>query len=117
MRKTMRMAAAAGVAAAAAAAILAGRVDAAGKVPVQLRCPAQKVTVGVETPASFPAPWWDTPFVMQLKSVSTSLMISGKPALTCIYEGSGREWTVARPVAPQFKSCSVSGDHFVCSPN
>ncbi len=117
MKNTMRMAVSAGVAAAAAVAILASRADAAGKLPVHLKCPAQKVTVGVETPASFPKPWWDTPFVMQLKSVSTSLTIGGKPAMTCIYEGSGREWTVARPVAPDFKSCSVSGDHFVCTPN
>jgi hypothetical protein len=88
-----------------------------GKLPVHLRCPAQQVTVGVESPASFPQPWWDTPYVMQLKSLSISLNVGGKPGLSCIYAGSGKDWIVARPMAPDFKSCSISGDHFVCTPN
>jgi hypothetical protein len=88
-----------------------------GKLPVLLKCPVQTVTVGVEKPASLPQPWWDTPYVMQLDSLSTSSSVGGKPGLTCIYKGSGLQWTVSRPVAPQFKSCSVSGTIFKCTPN
>ena len=88
-----------------------------GKLPVPLKCPAQTVTVGVEKPATLPQPWWDTPYVMQLDSLSTTIPVGGKPGLTCTYKGSGKEWTVSRPMAPQFKSCSVSGTIFKCTPN
>jgi hypothetical protein len=50
-------------------------------------------------------------------SEPTSLTAGGKPALTCICTGSGKEWSISRPLAPDFKSCSISGDHFVCTPN
>jgi hypothetical protein len=86
-----------------------------GRTTVRVACPTQQVTVGVETPASFPAPWWDTPFVMQLLSLSTSIPVGGKPGLSCIYKGSGRDWIVSRPVAPEFKSCVVNGYFFVCT--
>jgi len=117
MRNAARMIFSAGAAAVPLIAVLSSWTHAAGKLPAHLRCPAQTVTVGVETPASFPKPWWDTPYVMQLKSLSTSLNVGGKPGLSCIYEGGGKEWIVARPMAPDFKSCSISGDHFVCTPN
>jgi hypothetical protein len=82
---------------------------------VRFGCPTQQVTVGVETPASFAKPWWDTPFLMQLQSLSTSLPVGGKPGLSCLYEGSGRDWIVSRPVAPEFKSCVINGKFFVCT--
>jgi hypothetical protein len=117
MKTNPRMFLSVGAAAVPLIAVFATSAHAAGKLPVHLRCPAQTVTVGIETPASFPKPWWDTPYLMQLKSLSTSLGVGGKPGLSCIYEGSGKEWIVARPMAPDFKSCSISGDHFVCTPN
>ena len=83
---------------------------------VRVPCPTPKVTVGVETPASLPKPWWDTPYLMQLDSLSTTIPVGGKPGLTCIYKGSGREWTVSRPLAPDFKSCTVAGQLFHCTP-
>jgi hypothetical protein len=83
---------------------------------VRVDCPVQQVTVGVETPASFQAPWWDTPFVMQLDSTSTSIPVGGKPGLSCIYKGSGRDWIVSRPVAPDYQSCAVAGKAFLCAP-
>jgi hypothetical protein len=88
-----------------------------GKLPVLLKCPTQTVTVGVENPASLPKPWWDSPYLMQLDSLSTAIPVGGKPGLTCTYKGSGMQWSIGRPMAPQFKSCSVSGTIFKCTPN
>jgi hypothetical protein len=87
-----------------------------GKLPVLLKCPVQSVTVGVESPA-LPKPWWDSPYLMQLDSASTTIPVGGKPGLTCTYKGSGLQWSIGRPMAPQFKSCSVSGTIFKCTPN
>jgi hypothetical protein len=87
-----------------------------GKLPALLKCPAQAVTIGVKNPAVFPKPWWDSPYVMQLDSLSTSIPVGGQPGLTCIYKGSGRQWEVSRPMAPQYKSCSVNGKVFHCTP-
>jgi hypothetical protein len=86
----------------------------AGKLPVLLKCPATAVTVGVKSP-KLAQPWYDSPYVLTLDSLSTSIPVGGKPGITCIYKGSGKEWQVSRQVAPQFKSCSVSGQIFKCT--
>lgn len=89
--------------------------QAAGKLPVLLKCPATSVTIGVKSP-KLAQPWYDSPYLLTLDSLSTSIPVGGKPGLTCIYKGSGKEWQVSRPVAPQFQSCSVSGQIFKCTP-
>lgn len=81
----------------------------------KVECPAIKVTVGVEVPTVLPAPWWDTPYVMDLDSTSLTT-VAGKQALRCTYKGSGREWDVSRPLSPEFQSCTSQGKYFMCLP-
>lgn len=101
--------------AATAALLYSAASQPAGKLPVLLKCPATAVTIGVKSP-HFNQPWYDSPYVLKLESLSTSIPVGGKPGLTCIYRGSGKEWEVSRPMAPQFKSCSVEGQIFKCTP-
>jgi hypothetical protein len=85
------------------------------QVGVKVECPVPSVTVGVKSPSPLPSPWWDTPFVMSVDSTSLST-VGGAPAIRCLYKGSGREWTIERPLAPDYQSCSVSGKSFLCIP-
>jgi hypothetical protein len=82
---------------------------------VQVDCPVASVSVGVKSPNPLPQPWWDTPFAMNLDSASLST-VGGAPALRCLYKGSGREWDIARPLAPDYQSCTLAGKSFMCIP-
>ena len=85
------------------------------KLPVRVECPVAQVTVGVETPAQLPAPWWDTPFAMTLSGTSLTT-VGGKPGIACNYAGSGRDWVISRALEPDFASCTPQGHSFSCVP-
>jgi hypothetical protein len=67
----------------------------------------------VKNPPQLQAPWWDTPFVMDLEKAQLT-QVGGKPAIGCVYSGSGRQWDIARPLEPNYSSCTVQGKSFLC---
>ncbi len=85
------------------------------KLPVKVECPVAQITVGVETPAQLPSPWWDTPYVQALDHTALTT-VGGKPGIACWYKGSGREWDIARPLEPDYASCTPQGKSFSCVP-
>ncbi len=85
------------------------------KPPVKVDCPVAQITVGVETPAQLPSPWWDTPFIETLDRTELTT-VGGQPGIRCWYRGSGREWDIARPLAPDYASCTPQGKSFSCVP-
>jgi hypothetical protein len=85
----------------------------APKIPIKVQCPVQQITVGVETPAQLPSPWWDTPFVEHLTGTALTT-VGGKPGIACLYAGSGKDWSIARPLDPDYASCTPQGTSFSC---
>lgn len=82
-------------------------------VPVQqeVRCPVAEARTEITTP--LPKPWWNTPQVGKLESVSVEV-IGGQKTLVCHYWAYGTKVSVMRLFPAGAHECSASGDHFVC---
>jgi hypothetical protein len=83
------------------------------KLPVKVDCPVAQITVGVKAPGQLPSPWWDTPFLESLDRTELTT-VGGQPGIRCWYRGSGREWDIARPLEPNYASCTPQGKSFSC---
>lgn len=82
---------------------------------LQIKCPANEVTVEVTSRLSHP--WWSTPAGARLSDVEV-INVGGDPALACFYRtGSGREVGVLRPFPPRYPRCEArrSQRDFVCT--
>ena len=77
----------------------------------QVRCPVPEVRTEITT--SLPKPWWNTPQVGKLESVSIEV-IGGKKTLVCHYLAYGTKVSVMRLPPEGVRDCGTSGDHFVC---
>ena len=74
-------------------------------------CPVPDVRTEITTP--LPKPWWNTPQVGKLESVTTNV-IGGQNTLVCHYRAYGTTVAVMRRFPEGAHSCTASGDHFVC---
>ena len=77
----------------------------------EVRCPVAQARTEITTP--LPKPWWNTPQVGKLESMSIDV-IAGKKTLVCHYWAYGTKVSVMRLFPDGVRDCGTSGDHFVC---
>lgn len=81
---------------------------------LQVKCPANQVTIDVATRLT--GPWWSTPQGARLHDVDIA-RVGGDPTLICLYRyGRGKEYSVLRKYPPRYTSCEArrSQRDFVC---
>jgi hypothetical protein len=69
--------------------------------------------VRTEITTPVPKPWWITPQVGKLESVTTDV-IGGHNTLVCHYWAYGTQVAVMRLFPEGAHTCTATGDHFVC---
>ncbi len=77
----------------------------------KIMCPAAEVQTEITT--RLPKPWWNTPQVGKLESVSVQV-IAGEKTLMCSYWAYGTKVGVMRKFPEGARDCRAIGNHFEC---